>query len=107
MALAGDISALRLKLGETIPAGGTEADTLFTDGQITVWLDTTSSITEAALEGWEAKRAALANLVNVTDGAASRELSDAFDHANEMVEYYNRKLLGRAGRTRVGKIVRS
>lgn len=107
MALAADITTLRLKIGESIPAGGTESDTLFTDGQINVWLDGNDTMDGAALEGWEAKLAALANLVSVTDGAASRELSDAFDHAAEMVSYYSKKLNGRSGRARVGKIIRS
>ena len=107
MAFAEDITALRLKIGETIPSGGTEADTLFTDAQITLWLNESSTPDGAVLSGWEAKLAALANLVSVTDGAASRELSDAFDHASETVAYYNKKTTGRSGRARVGKIIRS
>lgn len=102
-----DQTYLRMKLGERIPAGGTESDTLFTAQELQSFIDTSSSLEGAVLEGWEAKRASLANLVSVTDGAASRELSDAFAHANEMVEYYSRKNNGRSGRTRIGSITRS
>lgn len=107
MSTPAGIENLRLKIGESIPAGGTEADTLFTDAQLENWLDTNSTIESAALEAWQAKQAALANLVNVTDGAAARQLSDAFDHAARMVAYYDKLVNGRGGRTRVGKIVRS
>lgn len=102
-----EVTALRLRLGESIPASGTEADTLFSEEQLQAIVDTTSSPDEAALEGWTVKRAQLANLVNVTDGAASRELGQLFDHATEMVDHYSRKINGRSGRTRIGRITRS
>ena len=102
-----EVTALRLRLGESIPAGGTDADTLFSEEQLQAIVDTTGSSDEAALEGWTIKRAHLANLVNVTDGAASRELGQLFDHATEMVDDYSRKLNGRSGRTRIGRITRS
>lgn len=102
-----DVTRLRLKLGESIPAGGTESDTLFSAEQLQSFISGNSTFDGAVLEAWEAKLAILANLVNVTDGAASRELSDAFDHANDMVAYYGKKSNGRSGRSRIGKIVRS
>jgi hypothetical protein len=109
MTLADDITAVRETLGESIPVGGTEVDTMFTDNQVTAWVNGSSSLDAASLRGWKAKAANLSNLVNVTDGAASRELSDAFDHALEMIKLYTKTATGGAtvGRTRVGKIVRS
>jgi hypothetical protein len=102
-----EVTALRLRLGEAIPEGGTSADTLFSEEQLQAIVDTTDSSDAAALEGWEIKRAHLANLVNITDGAAARELGQLFEHANEMVDDYSRKINGRIGRTRIGRITRS
>lgn len=106
MATSEQVKALRQKIGESIPPDGTESDTLFTDAEVGVWVDNYTPHLAAA-EGWEAKMAHWANLVNVTDGAASRELSDLMDHAEKMVSYYRRQALGPVrSRTRVGKIVR-
>lgn len=100
------VTALRMKIGERIPVGGTADDTMFSEAELQAIIDNNSTPDGAALEAWEAKRAELANLVNVTDGAASRAMSDAFAHAEDMVVYYSRKTTGRAGRTRIGKIIR-
>ena len=102
-----EVTALRLRLGESIPEGGTSADTLFSEEQLQAIVDTTDSADGAALEGWEIKKAHFANLVNVTDGAASRELGMLFEHAVEMTSQYSKKINGRSGRTRVGRITRS
>lgn len=107
MATADEIIAVRESIGELIPEGGSEGDTLFPDARISAWIDESSSLDAASLRGWKAKLASLSNLVDVTDGAASRALSDAFDHAQEMVRFYTKLAIGpSAGRTRVGKIVR-
>lgn len=99
---------VRENLGEVIPSGGTDADTMFTDAQIATWINNTANLDAATLRGWKVKLANYANLVNVTDGAASREMSDLFDHAQEMVKYYGKLAVGpTSGRSRVGRIVRS
>jgi hypothetical protein len=103
-----DITSVREKLGESIPTGGDESDTMFTDEQVTNWIDSNTSLDGAAYQGWQAKMANLANLVNVTDGAASRALGDAFDHAKDMVKFYGGLAVGPTfDRARIGKIVRS
>lgn len=103
-----NIAELRTMLGESIPADGTEADTMFTNAQITSWLTNNSSLASASLAGWQAKMANYAGLVNVTDGAASRDFSDLLENAAEMVKMYTRLAKGITyGRSRVGKIVRS
>jgi hypothetical protein len=107
MATAEEITSLRYLLGEAIPAGGTEADTLFTDAQLTVWIDEGPTLERAAFEGWRSKAAQFANLVTVTDGAASREFSDLLENARAMVTMYQRSSAGPTeGRARVGRIVR-
>jgi hypothetical protein len=108
MASAEEITALRLKTGEVIPEGGSAADTMFSDEQFTTWIDTSGSTAAAALQVWEAKLAAWAGLVDVTDGAAQRALSDLMDHGTKMIGYYEDLVAGpNRNRTRVGKIVRS
>lgn len=105
-----DITTLRAMLGEQIPPGGSAADTMFTDDQIASWLMGAKSLDEAALFGWRSKLATFAGMVNVTDGAASRELGMLFENAREMVDLYSNIVTGKAsrpGRTRVGKIIRA
>lgn len=99
---------LREKLGETIPTDGVETDSLFSNKQLERWITSTSDMNSAALEGWSVKMAHFANLVDVTDGAASRKLSDLLENAYRMVTMYTRLAKGPvAGRARVGKISRS
>lgn len=103
-----DLNTLRAMLGETIGTGETEADTLFTDAQLTVWIGATKNLEAAAVKGWRAKMASYAGLVDVVDGASQRKMSDLFDHAKQMIAYYTLASRGpAAGRTTVGKIVRS
>lgn len=101
------ISELRGMLGERIPQGGTSADTLFDDDQIVRWIESNPSLERAAFDGWRAKAAEFANLVSVTDGAASREFSDLLKNAKDMASLYQRSSDGPTeGRARVGRIVR-
>jgi len=107
MATEAQVNEVRENIGETIPANGVDSDTMFTDEQIIAWIDGTTNLDAASLRGWKVKLAHFANLVNVTDGAASREMSDLFEHAKEMVKTYTKLAQGpAAGRTRVGRIVR-
>lgn len=100
------VALVREKIGEMIPEEGTEADTLFTDAQISVWIAASSSVNSAIASGWESKMAHWAGLVNVTDGAAARAFSDLFEHARLMSVYWGKKANPMAGRSRVGKIIR-
>lgn len=105
--LEAKIRQLRLLLGEPIPEGGSAADTLFTDAQLTIWIESSPDIERAAYDGWRAKAAHFANLVDVTDGAASRALSDLLGNARAMITLYARSSGGAtSGRSRVGRIVR-
>lgn len=108
MALEDD-ERLRDLLGEPIPAGGTASDTLFSEEQIDDLLERANGdLDRATFEGWRVKAAYFANLVDVTDGNASRSMSDLLDHANQMVRLYLRSSSGPTeGRTRVGRIVRA
>lgn len=107
MATPFQIEELRLLLGETIPEGGSPDDTMFTDEQLSRWLDKTATLERAAFEGWRAKAAQYADLVNVTDGAATREMGELLKNAERMVRLYSKSTGGSTyGRSRVGRIVR-
>lgn len=102
MATSEQIASVREMVGET-----DTANSLFTNEQITSWIAEASSLEGAALTGWRRKAAHWANLVNVTDGAASREFSDLYTHAESMIKFYGKLALGpTAGRSRVGRIIR-
>lgn len=98
---------IRMMLGESIPPEGADSDTLFTDEQVALFLERGETELGAILEGWRAKEAHFSNLVNVTDGAASRAFSDLFIHAQAMVKRYTSLANPQAGRARVGRIQRS
>jgi hypothetical protein len=106
-------TTLRQKIGETIPQGGSATDTMFTDAEIQAWIEISATMDHAAVEGWEAKLAHFSNLVDVTDGAASRKLGDLAEQAEARLKYYRGRIaagpdggLARS-RTRVGRIVRN
>ena len=97
------ITAVREMIGET-----DASNTLFGDESITAWIEAATTLEGAALAGWRRKAAHWAGLVDVTDGAASRAFSDLYEHAQDMIKQYSRLALGpTAGRSRVGRIVRS
>lgn len=83
-----DAERLRQKLGESVPEGGTDADTLFSDAQIADFLATTTTMEEAAYEGWIAKAAELANLVTVQEGQSKLNMSDLHQAALKQVEAF-------------------
>lgn len=80
-----EIQRLRQALGESIPAGGTQSDTMFTDVEIQDFLDRASGLDPvadwAAYFGWVAKAAALANLVTTREGQSQNNFSDLHDAA--------------------------
>lgn len=108
------VDRLRRRIGETIPADGTEADTMFTDAQLTDMLDSVGgNLDQASYVGWQEKAAEYANLVTVAEGNSSRQMSDLHKNALTMVKHYS-DLLGPGGtvapasrgRVVIGNIVR-
>jgi hypothetical protein len=104
---------VRQKLGESYPDGGSAADTMFADSEIQAWIEEAATLNHAVVEGWEAKLAHFSNLVDVTDGAASRKLGDLAEQAEARLKYYRGRIaagpdegLART-RARIGKIVRN
>lgn len=103
-----DEDRLRALIGEKIPDGGDETDTQFSTAQITqILVDCSYNMDRAAFEGWRLKAAIYADLVNVTEGNASRNMSDLHKHALDMAKAYGTSSGNLTqGRTRIGKIRR-
>jgi hypothetical protein len=85
---------LRARLGEDIPPGGADTDTLFKDTEIADLVSAWGSADSAVARGWEIKAARLADLVDMTEGSTSRRMSKAFDHAMAMADAYSKGSLG-------------
>lgn len=99
-----DAERLRALLNDTDPD-----DPILSAEQITDLLTASDGDLErAAFDGWRIKAAYYADLVDVTEGNASRAMSDLHDHALLMMKTYERSRGGPTeGRTRIGRIVRS
>jgi hypothetical protein len=101
---------LRALLGEDIPAGGSETDTLFADAEISELVSVWGSAESAKARGWEIKAARLSHLVDITEGSTNRSMSKAFDHALKMAQSLSKGEIGGAGsgmgNVRVHRIVR-
>lgn len=106
MALTDD-EKLRQLLGESLPPEGTDVDTLFSDDEITQFLEDSPNIERAAYEGWRVKAARLSSLVDTTEGNAQRKFGQLLDNALDMIKVYQRSSGGPTeGRTRIGRISR-
>lgn len=101
-----DAERLRTLLGESIPTGGSDADTLFTDEQIDDLLTRYGTPNDSLGEGWAIKAAALADLVDTTEGSSVRKMSQAHEAALKQAASYT-EAGGVGGRTKIGRIVRS
>lgn len=99
---------VRAKLGEPIPAGGSASDTMFTDDEISDFLELGhDNVNAAAYHGWIEKAANLANLVNVNEGNAARELGELHKQALRMADrYVGYVATPSRGRARMGNITR-
>lgn len=84
-----DAQRLRSLLGEEIPTGGSEADTLFTDEKINDLLTAAGGDADlAAASGWRVKAAHYADLVDVAEGNSSRAMSDLHKNALAMARAF-------------------
>jgi len=80
---------LRALLGEAIPTGGDDSNTMFTDEEIEDLLEKGNNVVEAAAYwGWQEKAANYSNLVNVNEGNAARELGELHRQAIRMMDRF-------------------
>lgn len=101
------LERLRLLLADPLPDDGT--DPMFSDAELTnILSDAGSDPERAAADAWVMKAAKYAELVDVTEGNASRAMSDLHVHALAMVKQFQKSSTGPTeGRTRVGRIRRA
>lgn len=104
--MATPLERVREELGEVIPVGGTEADTMFTDLQIQAWIDEEETLNEAIARGWRAKAAQYADLVDTAEGTSKRAMSDLHTNALRMAASFSGSIGGAVARTRSRPIVR-
>jgi hypothetical protein len=99
---------LRALIGESIPEGKTDADTMFSDLEVADLLEEGGQdIQAAAYYGWREKAANYARLVNVNEGNAARELSDLHRQALRMMDRFVGYVpTSSRGRARIGRLVR-
>lgn len=97
---------LRLYIDDVMPTDG--SDPMFSDADLNYVLGQANNDPErAAVEGWRWKAAKYAALVDVTEGNASRAMSDLQQHALDMVKHFESARTGPTeGRTRIGTIRR-
>lgn len=100
---------LRQLLGEKIPEGGADTETMFRNEEIEDLIARFPGNVELqALEGWRIKAALSASLVDTTEGNAQQKMSQLRAHAEEMVKMYLRASSGATeGRTRIGRVRRA
>ena len=107
MATQTNADRLRSLLGEVIPDGGTDADSLLSDDEVADLLSRHGTVDKALPEAWGIKAAKLSNLVDVTEGDQRRSLSQAHRQALEMTKHYGDTGGASGGRTRINRIVRT
>lgn len=97
---------LRLYIDDVMPVDG--SDPMFSEAELQLVLDQANGNPErAAVEAWRWKAAKYAALVDVTEGNASRAMSDLQGHALNMVKHFSNSSAGPTeGRTRIGSIRR-
>lgn len=105
--MATNAEIVRQKLAETIPNGGTAADTMFSDAEITDLLSRNGDdVDKAVYEGWGIKAANFAGFVDSAEGTSKRSMSDLHQHALRMANSFNSSGTGSTGVTRIRPIVR-
>lgn len=101
------LERLRLLIADPLPEDGT--DPMFKDSDLTdVLAEAGDDPERAAADAWVMKAARYAELVDVTEGNASRAMSDLHSQALAMVKQFQKSSTGPTeGRTRIGRIRRA
>jgi len=106
------VDRLRAYVGERIPTGGADTDTMFTDDEINDLLTNFQSPLQgneglylAAAEGWERKASNYADQADHEQGGAKDTLSQLRSQAVQEADRFRKLAYGRFT-PRVGRIVR-
>lgn len=96
---------LREYLGEEIPEGGSDSDTMFSHAAVTALLArNTGDLQRAAAEGWSIKAAKYARQVDVSDGTDNRQMSQL--HRQAVIEWQRWSGPSTSGGTRIYQLRR-
>lgn len=106
MTVPTSMQLLRLYIDDAVPTNGDLPE--FSDDELQAALDQAFGDPErAAVEGWRWKAAKASAMVDVTEGNASRAMSDLLAHALDMVNHFEKSRQGPVeGRTTIGTIRR-
>lgn len=105
-----DAERLRQMLGESIPSGGSDEETLFSEREIDDFLlRGEGDLNKAAYHGWVAKSGIYANMADVQEGVSREALGRLFEMAQTKVDEFgglSGLLPGRSRHARIGRVVR-
>lgn len=104
MATPEQISELRLKIAEPNDVAP------WTSAVLSDVIDATGSLDAAAAEVWRGKAAAVAHLVNISEGGSSRSTGDLYKNYTEMANVFEDQATDGAGvrsASRTRKMVRA
>lgn len=103
-----DSERVRALIGQPIPLGKADTDTMFSNEEILDMLEEgNGDVNAAAYYGWRETAANYVALVNVNEGNAAREMSDLHRQALRMMDRYVGYVeTPSRGRARMGRIVR-
>jgi len=83
----------------------TDSDSIYTDTELASRISDAANIYAAARDIWMEKLAVFAGFVNISEGGSSRSMSQAYDHAKEMVAFYTSLAEGSGGNS-TGAVMR-
>jgi hypothetical protein len=87
------VDRLRRMVGDRLPIGGNEADCFFANEEIQDLIDEAGSdMNLAALNGWLAKMAEFAKLVDRDTSGANIKLSQMYKNAESMARFYGTRI---------------
>lgn len=81
------VNQILLNLGEEAPENGWDEIRVAAD------LDAGKTANRIALDWWEARMGQLSGLVDTSESGSTRSLSQMWTHAQQMANYYQKKVL--------------
>lgn len=85
------VALFRTKLGERVPPGGSENDTLFTDNVLQEMLDRAGDNEYRALaDAWGTKAGLLAEMIDTDETGSTRKYSQLYAHAFKQWQNYEK-----------------
>lgn len=86
---ASQLTRLRRRIGDSIPSGGNDSDTAFTDAELSdIWDEALGDMDTATLYALQSLLSDAARLSDYTAGQTSEKRSQVFENLRKMVEYW-------------------